>query len=62
MVHSGTPMRLPASSRGARIRSLFTQMKPWRKTREGNTGIATKLRSPAARRVTYSEVDISEAS
>ena len=39
---------------------LSTAMKPWRNTREANTGSATNGQSPAAKRLTYSELDISD--
>ncbi len=55
-------MRLPARSLGARTDLRLTVMKPWRKTREGKTGIATKGHCFAAMRVTTSDNDISEAS
>src|SRR5258708_20581877 len=37
-------------------------IKPWRNTREAKTGSATNGHFPAAYRLTYSELDISEAS
>ena len=55
-------MRLPSRSFGDFTWLRLTVTKPWRNTRDGNTGIATISRRPAAMRVMKSELDISEAS
>jgi hypothetical protein len=55
-------MRLPARSSGRRTALRLTAMKPCRKQREGNTGIATNGHCFALMRVITSEIDISEAS
>src|SRR5262249_40440180 len=58
----GTPMRLPSRSFDVLTALRLTVMKPWRKTREGNTGSATISLRPAASRLKTSELDISQAS
>src|SRR5262249_38953090 len=55
-------MRLPSRSFGVLTALRLTVMKPWRKTREGNTGSATISLRPAASRLKTSELDISQAS
>src|SRR6266566_3350889 len=55
-------MRLPSRSFGVLTALLLTVMKPWRKTREGNTGSATISLRPAASRLKTSVLDISQAS
>src|SRR5215469_10009217 len=55
-------MRLPSRFFGVCTALRLTVMKPWRKTREGNTGSATISLRPAASRLKTSELDISQAS
>src|SRR5262244_3979891 len=55
-------MCLPSRSFGVLTALRLTVMKPWRKTREGNTGSATISLRPAASRLKTSELDISQAS
>ena len=62
-VHSGTPIRLPASAAGSSTGpSARMKIAEWRNDREVNTGIATSDSSPAARSELYLASESSETS
>jgi hypothetical protein len=62
-LYSGTPTRLPSRSLGCSMPlSRFTNTNPCRNMREGNTGRATKGKSPRLFRMKYREQDISDTS